>query len=237
MIYNQNYYGAGPFGAVPNIGSVGYNMGGYYTNNYNNINPYYQRQLEQERYEQQQKHQKEQQQIRKSLLKRSTNVNGVKLKQIPYDNNDEEEMMKVHEEHQDIQKYNHLSSLLRGREKGYKSKRRTELQNHMGKCTGESYKFIDEDTDLFEFMENGYKITLDIIEQEERSRQKDLTKLYNQNAYQQLLGVHESSYTYNSLSPTPINIDDMEVTLPESIKNDEYYRRKKQFLDNILNKL
>ena len=59
----------------------------------------------------------------------------------------------------------------------------------------------------------------------------NVAKLYDNNAYNRLLGIHESSY--NSLNKV-VNIDDMEIGLPPEFKTAETIKRRENFIKSIM---
>lgn len=70
------------------------------------------------------------------------------------------------------------------------------------------------------------------IEQESIQQQrKNVANLYDPNSYNRLLGIHESSF--KSLNPS-VNIDDMEIGLPEGLRNADRMKRRQAFLDSIM---
>ena len=90
---------------------------------------------------------------------------------------------------------------------------------------------------LYEFLENGYKITYDIVEREKREKEQNLKQLYNQQSYQQLLNMHNNvvGYQQNYDNIQPISLDDMEVSLPSNLRvMNDYQRRREQFLQELM---
>lgn len=89
--------------------------------------------------------------------------------------------------------------------------------------------------------ENMYMETLIV---EAKKRERDLNGLYNRAAFQNKLNqLHpdydpqESIPLYQRQTKIPLTLDDMEIRLPDSIRNSDHFKRQQQFIDAIINKM
>jgi hypothetical protein len=91
-----------------------------------------------------------------------------------------------------------------------------------------------DETSLFNFLDNAGGLYVDAIISEQK-RNVDVSKLYNHNDYNKLINIHKDSNPFKSVFNKEINIDDMEITLPNHLNN-EYQARRQMFLAGIMNK-
>lgn len=252
------YYGPGPtpYGVGPNnFTSPGYNQPqygglpgyntGYYTNNYNMQNPYYLQQLQRQEYERQMREQVNQDNIGDRLARCTSQYSGVESSyQRVTQEYTNEQIMAIQKYNGETMKSKQIGDLYR-KDKGkdyrkYINPQKMAVLQQIEEQQKQDSKAISKDVDLYEFMENGYKINIAIDERERARREANLRQMYNQNSYQQLLNMHNNiaGYRSNYDNIQPISIDDMEVSLPSHlIANEEYNRRRQQFLSDIMRKL
>lgn len=105
---------------------------------------------------------------------------------------------------------------------------------------------IPEGTTLYQFFNEGIatNMWMEMLTDEAIERAKDMTGLYNQQYFRDQL--HKSNPNYDPLTGTAggkltinninrgLNIDDMEITLPPHIANDEYAKKREKFMNTIL---
>lgn len=248
MIYNgpgPTYFGVGPnnIGNNPyyNPNIPGY-MPGYYNGNYNMYNPYYYQQMQQQQYEEYKKHQENQSYMSNRLTEVAYSSKGISTEYISKDYRYTENQLR------DIQLYEQNKMKTAHIGNGYREAKSNknytpmikQRQNQIDQKVKEhDDNLMSSKADLFEFMENGYKLTLDISERQRIAREENLRQLYNQNSYQQLLSMHNNivGYQNNYDNIQPISIDDMSVSLPSHLAaNDEYKARRSEFMRKLMEK-
>lgn len=95
-----------------------------------------------------------------------------------------------------------------------------------------NYKYDGKDESLFDYFRGtGRERYIQFINEQAYHQSKNLGRLYNSPGYSELLGIHNGNP--QAISPD-YNIDDIEITLPEHLKN-SYTERRKQFMDSIIN--
>lgn len=239
-------FGVGPnnFGNNPYYqqGIPGY-MPGYYNGNYNMYNPYAYQEMIRRQQEAYNMELKRQQDLTKRLNKAS----------FMYDETDDHEIVRdvyqyTQEQLADIQNYNQESIRSQSIGNNYRvtkknrsympAKKANHLAN-MSKQKQHDDSIMPSDADLFYFMENGYKITYDIVERRKKKDEQNLKQLYDHQSYQQLLNMHNNivGYQQNYDNIQPISLDDMEVSLPSNLRvMNEYQQRRDQFLKKLMEK-
>ena len=247
MIYTgpgPTQYGVGPnnFGNNPYYqqGIPGY-MPGYYNGNYNMYNPYAYQEMMRQQQEAYNKEMKKQQDLANRLNRASFVYNETNSPEIVRD-----VYRYTKEQLADIQKYNQeciASQRIGGnyhatkKNKSYMPSKKVNHLINMNKQKQYDDSIMPPDADLFYFMENGYKITYDIVEREKKEKEQNLKQLYNQQSYQQLLNMHNNvvGYQQNYDNIQPISLDDMEVSLPSNLRvMNDYQRRREQFLQELM---
>lgn len=225
-------------------GLPGYNTG-YYTGNYNMQNPYYQIQEQQRIYQEQLRMQINQDNINEKLVSHLSAYTSQDIQSrrscVNYSDNQYTELQKFNGEFQKTNGigYRYRTQIQNRKPKDYVYNRKMEEMIIMDENHKEDAKYMDEKADLYEFMENGYKINVGISERERVFKENNLRQLYNQDAYHQLLNMHNGivGYQNNYDNIQPISIDDYEVSLPSNLAvNDEYKRRREAFINTILAK-
>ena len=107
----------------------------------------------------------------------------------------------------------------------------------MGRVQEKNMSKIDPSIDLYEFLNNGGEMISNIIKEEViGDASKKVQALYNKKDYQKLIQERTNggiSFS-NTFNPNA-NIDDMEISLPQHMKN-EYARRKAEFMEKIINR-
>ena len=98
---------------------------------------------------------------------------------------------------------------------------------------------IPDDISMYDFFQVAGKLLQDEYYEDLRRKNRNVGLLYDRNEYNKLLGSGNRNNNYfssvfNNGNNNPVNIDDMEITLPSQI-NDEYHQRKRAFLDAIIN--
>lgn len=198
-----------------------YGYGGYY-------NPY----LEKKRQEEQRRIQEQQQGEQNKILEKMMRI-SLKFQGMPQEEIDSTIRMRMHQEPQteleiNIRKseianneghmYNNLSKMQQEQDKReYEEKLRIQEEErnktkNMGMC--EYFETIASET------------LLSIKENETTKTKRDLTNIYNQSSYSKMLK-----------NKNDVDIDDLEITLPEHVRNsydEETEMRRKRFLEAVL---
>lgn len=248
MIYNgpgPTYFGVGPnnIGNNPyyNTNIPGY-MPGYYNGNYNMYNPYYYQQQQQQQYEEYRKQQEIQRSISNRLTEVAYNSKGISTEYISKDykyTDDQIREIQLYEMNRSKTAYIGNNYRVAKNNKNYVPIATQKQREVIQKAKEHDDKLMSSKADLFEFMENGYKLTSDISERHRIAREEDLRQLYNQNSYRQLLLMHNNvvGYQNNYDNIQPISIDDMSVSLPSHLAaNDEYKARRSEFMRKLMEK-
>lgn len=250
----------GSMGNMVGIGNNGYNNyynnnpgynGGYYSNTYNNYyNPYVAARQQEMQMAQQMEIQRQQTDMMKRL---SRNANKTLGKEIS-----EEELNRIYDP-QSSQQY--MNEQMKFSQEAYEAMQTQKLMMHVinqrennlpkrvnqqqaihNQVSSKYKEQFPDDMGIFEYFEDAWKIARDAKEEEYRKQQRNLSQLYDRNKYNELLKMHSNTSNYfNSALTNPmrnqafgnVNIDDMEVKLPESLKRNNI--RKQQFLDSIFN--
>lgn len=253
-MYSNGYIPSNPIGNVVGIGNQGYNtinnmnmmggMGGYYSNQYNNYyNPYLAQQQRQLQEAQMKEQMRQQTDILKSISRKVNNALG--------NNVDMEEHLKQYDPENYYQYNQQYSQYVQDEDERIHQ----QLMNvHCNGVNGNVYnvrliqannmiyeqekKERPDDISMNEYHKSAGKMLNEIRMQEQRTMQRDLTKLYNVNQYNQLVKMHSNTNSYfNSMfngtaMQRDMNIDDMEVKLPQHMVS-TYDQRKKAFFDTI----
>lgn len=98
-----------------------------------------------------------------------------------------------------------------------------------------------KDMTLSEFYQESYQLKLEMVLEQQKQQNKNLTKLYDKNAYAELRKMHgQSSKYFNSILSGNTNhmqsdnIDDLTVTISNDLKT-EHQRRKELFMQSFMN--
>lgn len=226
----------------PTIGGIGFTNNNYinqnpysYYNqqgNYNALyNQYYNPYLEQERIEREQK-QLRQRQIEEISFRNKLNdmyytYKGMEVEQL----SPEEQLQEAEEYYEylcEIQRINEEHSGF-SMEGFYIVRWDSELCDYV-KEQREREK--EEKVDVEKWIDNmGYEYAK-ILTQKTIEQNRNLKNAYDSNSYQQLVNMHNNSNAPDALT-RDFTIDDMEIKLPDSLKN-EYSMRRKRFLDALM---
>ena len=235
-----NYYFPGN-GNMIGIGTYGYNTpvmnnGGYYTNNYNTMfNPYL---MDQQRKAEEARALERARQNSDMMKKISRKVNhslGNEISEEILKNLYDPVELRTSESDLIMQTTFRLIEL-----DNYNLQNPFVYQNPlysaMGRVQEKNIEKLNPEMDLHDFLEIGGELVSNAIKDEAMRRRKDAQALYNRSDYQKLIEARSGgSITFNrSLNPDA-NIDDMEISLPEHLKN-EYTRRKALFMEKIINR-
>lgn len=239
-------FGVGPtnFGNNPYYqqGIPGY-MPGYYNGNYNMYNPYAYQEMMRRQQEAYNREMKKQQDLAKRLNKASFIYNKTDSPEIVRDvyHYTQEQLIDIQNYNQECIRNQRIGTNYHAakKNKSYMTPGKTNHLINMNKQKQHDDSIMPQDADLFYFMENGYKITYDIVERTKKKDEQNLRQLYNQQSYQQLLNMHNNivGYQQNYDNIQPISLDDMEVSLPSNLRvKDEYQQRREQFLQKLMEK-
>lgn len=248
--YNQpmNYSGYNPYANQQQVGTYGANpyiqpnyqpqpmIGGFYTNNYYNSNPYLvQRQMELQRI-QEEEAMKQQASIMKFISK---NVNGYLGVEV-----DDEYLSQYDPRYMDpkeIQCGQHWERMQRLEQLSQQQQNVTTQaskmnQNNNARMAQMKEKYPD-DMSLFQFLEVAGELYCEAVAAKGREQEMQVNRLYNQGDFRQLLNLHNTGGSYYSsimnFNPDDTSIDDMEITLPENLAR-SYSERKAKFFNAIL---
>ena len=238
---NNFGYGGNPYYNQPNI--PGY-MPGYYNGNYNMYNPFYYQQIQQQQQEAYNNYIKQQQEISNRLTAGAYQYTGTDIpdrmiSNYSYTDEQRREIYQYQQEGQKAQYIDYRYREAKENSKSYIKDKKLAFMRNVEVQKEADDSLVSKDADLYEFMENGYKLNLAIDQRERQKKEQDLRQLYNQNSYQALLNMHNNIAGYRNVYDNiqPISIDDMEVSLPSHLAtNDEYIARRNAFINRILNK-
>lgn len=249
-MYPNGYIPSNSIGNIVGIGNQGYNngmmssMGGYYNNQYNNYyNPYLAQQQRQMQEAQMREQMRQQTDILKSISRKVNNALGNDI--------DMDEHLKQY----DPENYYHYNQQYGQYVQDEDERIHQQLMNvHCNGITGNVYnirliqannviyeqekKARPDDMNMNDYHRSAGEMLHDLRMQEQRNRQRDLSKLYNVNQYNQLVKMNSNPNSYfNSMfngtaMQKDMNIDDMEVKLPQHMIS-SYDQRKKAFFDTI----
>lgn len=252
-MYSNGYIPSNPIGNVVGIGNQGYNtmgymgnngmMGGYYSNQYNNYyNPYLAQQQRQIQEAQMKEQMRQQTDILKSISKKVNNALGHDIDEEHLKQYDPENYYQHHQQYnqyiqdEDERVHQQLMNVHCNGVNGNVYNVRLIQANNM--IYEQEKKERPDDISMNEYHISAGKMLNEIRMQEQRTMQRDLSKLYNVNQYNQLVKMHSNPNSYfNSMfngtaMQKDMNIDDMEVKLPQHMVA-TYDQRKKAFFDTI----
>lgn len=220
-------------GNIMNIGGAGYNQD-YYGNTMNRgyFNPYLYYQQQKALEAQMREEKRRRYDVMKSLLRKSNkSTDNIEeyIKQYDVDY--------VNSVQNDINEYNKFIQM----HNNHIMHQGNEINHfiiHSNNVSQRNKENFPDDMSMLDYFDKAGEILLDITIQKSRDKAKDVSKLYNRDDYLDLIKLHKGNIPYfNTISKSKfstgdIDIDDMEVTLPNEL-SDEYYKRKRQFLESI----
>lgn len=237
MLTGGGFIPPNPIGNIVNMGGMGYNMnpqqmnmGGYYNNSYTFANPYLIAK-QQEMYEAQMREaQRQQADMMKTLVSKVNRALGqetseelLKMYDPVYVKQDDEELMtyKLLDVNNNGLNYNpRIVASIEAHNKIY-DKHKEQFPDEMG---------------IMEFHDKAGVLCREMLLQQAEDKQRDLSQLYSREEYRKLLSKYKGTTyidsIYNGKMPGPIGIDDMEISLPERIKN-VYAERRQKFLNSF----
>lgn len=253
-VYPNGYIpAANPMGNIVGIGNTGYNnqgqgyMGGYYTNNYNNYyNPY----LAQQQYEIQQAQQREVLRQQSDLIKNisravnkslNKNVDDDYLKRYDPENYYKNTSQGSYCNQQyDPDYFDHNQLLKMYHEQPDGNMLNMNYINNVNQVYEQEKNRIPDECGLADYHKYASDILYEIEDFEIRKTQRNLTRLYNNQQYRQLIDSRSGANNYfNSMfngapsTASNINIDDMSVKLPHHLVNNNIEERRKAFFNTI----
>jgi len=230
-----------PMGNILSIGQQGYN-GGYYNNTYNNYyNPYLaikQQEIAQAQLKEQMRQQSD---VMKKISRAVNKAAGVDISNETLDkiyNYQEPEQYRPNPDSSEYMQSFVANLYVNGMDHLPQDVQYVHYFNSMYDRTKQ---MIPDDVSMYEYNNMMSEQYVQMLQDKEKDRQRDISKLYNNNDYHKLLNMNNKSGSYfNSIfnggnMNNNVSIDDMEVSLPNHISN-EYQSRRKQFLDAILSK-
>lgn len=94
---------------------------------------------------------------------------------------------------------------------------------------------------LYDFLNNAGSFIAQDFMREVRKQQQNLTQLYKPDEFRKVVLMNTKPNSYASglsggydVSRVGPNVDDIEITLPDNLKNSEYFERRKAFISSIL---
>lgn len=146
----------------------------------------------------------------------------------------------------EYQALSYISQFPTSADPGYVNIQRAEYIAKWNKVYDERSSLIPEGTTMYQFFNEGVgnDCWMEMLKDEAIERAKDMTSLYSQAYFRDQL--HKSNPNYDPLTGTAggkltvnnmsrgLNIDDMEITLPPHIANDEYAKKREKFMNTIL---
>lgn len=224
-----------PMGNIVSVGNSGY-ISGNYNNRY--ISPFQRRQQEEAMLAQQREQQRAQVDMFKKLSKGVNNALGNEISEERLNEIYNPQVQQVQQDPEE-QIYHHLMGM-DDRCLNY-NPRAAQLVNSCNAYHEQMEQRFPKDMTLQEFYEESYQLKLEMVLEEQKQQNKNLTKLYNRDAYSELMKMHgQSSKYFNSVlsgNANPVqndNIDDLTVTISNSLRT-EQQRRKEMFLQSIMN--
>lgn len=225
MIYANNRYNGGTLSTAP-----GYNMGGYYTGYSGYYNPY----AYQNEYYKRMQEAKRQQEEQAKIFNKMVEINKKSLQQTDDIQSKSEEEIKLEKlKHKMYRKLGMQNRLLTQQQSVNVSEQRYRVANinRINAINAQNQSKLANINSLYDFMDNGYILLLDIANQKQKSQLRQVDKLYNKGSYQQLLSATQMGN--NMYSRGPVSVDDMEVALPSST-TEEYRNRRAAFINSIM---
>ena len=227
---NQNPYG-NPYA------QYGGNMGGYYTNNYVRKNPYLEQQMAMQRRREMEMMQKNQMMMMQRFSRNvhralgeseaqiNMSMNSIYNNQLPYQGNIDEEYLKYMEiQRREMQ----LEQRQQRNDYIYMMKMNRQAQIEEGYKTE-----YPDDMSLLEFFEKAGDLYLETLEDERKSKEKDLRRIYNNSQYNQLLNRDAGGSYFTGFSRIHSDTFDPEIQLPEDIKRN-FDERRQKFIEAIM---
>ena len=219
-------------GNMMGIGSYGYN-GGYYNNSYTLYNPYL---LEEQRKAEEARRKEQLRQKSDTMKMISKKVN----KSLGYEISDEElknlyDPMEFRTSERDLEIQNSYRLMqIDQYNMGMGITYSNPMYYAMGRVQEINQQKLDPGMDLNQFLEISGELISDSMKQEVLRKRKEVNNLYNRSDYQKLINLRSGNGFPGTFKPNA-NIDDMEIQLPEHLKNN-YQKRKEQFLNAIINR-
>ena len=222
MGYGYNPIPPNPIGNIVNVGNSGYLSGNY---NGRFLSPSQRRQMEQARIAEERERERQQSDIFKMISKNVNKGMGNEITDEQLSNR----YNPVYEQKQDEdeQIFYHLANI---------NERSVNFNPYAARAVMNCNAYHEQmeqqfpkDMTLTEFYEESYKLKLEMVLDEQKREQRNLTKLYDRDGYAKLREMHgKISKQYGSvLTNDSDNIDDMTVTrfnLPEKMRQDREAR-------------
>lgn len=230
-----------PIGNVMPISQQGY-VGGYYNNMYNNYyNPYLAIQAQQAREAQFKEEQRKQSDIMKKISRAVNKAAGSDIS--------DEDLNKIYDYKEpercktDTDSVEYMQSYVYNLHVNGLNYLPQDIQyiNYFNSMYDKTRQEIPNDISMYEYNNKMSEQYIQMLLDKDKQKQKEISKLYNNNDYRKLLDMNSKSNSYfNSIfngrtMDNNVTIDDMEISLPNHISN-EYQTRRKMFIDAILNK-
>lgn len=120
----------------------------------------------------------------------------------------------------------------------YESPDHKAMRAHNHTIREKNEKYFKKEDDLYDLFNKSGEIVQNMLIEEHSKFIRDTTQMYNNNWYRQSLNVGGNMYRYNpnmNRYDNIVNIDDESITLPRILDN-EYARRKQEFLNSIISK-
>lgn len=221
-------YGTRPGGMLST--APGYNMGGYYTGYSGYYNPY----AYQNEYYRRMQEAKKQQEEQAKIFNRMVEINKKSLQQSVNNKTKSEEEIKLEQLKSKMYRKLGMHSRLENQCSTinmHQQKQEIANINRINAISNYNQSKLNNINSLYDFMDNGYILLLDIANQKQKHQLRQVDKLYNKGSYRQLLTSAQAGN--NMFNRGPVSVDDMEVALPSSA-TEEYRNRRAAFINSIM---
>lgn len=124
----------------------------------------------------------------------------------------------------------------------YEAPSRRRYIEHWNNLYTERTSRYPENYTMYQFFNEGIaeNMYMDTIIDLAKMRDRELNQLYDRNAFRQSMSFIHPGFNPNkdpasyASARLPLTLDDMEITLPESLKNTEEFKRKEKFISSII---
>lgn len=236
---NQNgYIQMQPIGNINT--SNGYNMGGYYTNVYNNyFNPYLARQ-QQELMEAKMREQANQQvDMMKFISRKANRASGYDISDEELDKLYKPDYQQQSEVDTELNTMHRLAALYSQgtvNTPNMIAMRNIQMQNYMHDQMKQRFP---DSMGIYEYGTKAHELVFESYKDKMDRASRDISKLYNQDQYSQLVKLHSNTNnyfqsTFNQGQNNPnTSVNDLEISLPTHLK-DMVSERRAAFINSIL---
>ena len=228
-----------PFGNVGYNNNINYNnMGGYYNGMYNSFfNPYLAAEQQRIQEAQRKEHERQQAGIMKMLCKHVNNGLGLKEPSEEFLKRYDPVEERFQQDPEEEITYNLMQLPPPGVSYNTRSLQAIQACNQL---YDNSKKKYPDKMGIKEFNEASGLIYAELLDEERKEKQRNLSTLYNSEDYNKILEKKGSTTYLNTFfgggsTNSNVNLDDMEIKLPNNLKN-EWEERRRKFMESIMKK-